>query len=977
MGSRKGRGHKSSISEGGGKRRSSAPADDAGRRVSKSDAAQDGGRVRDDVAPLSKPTSAPPDAPPLPQPEDIPAGSNPFPPPPPASSSTEQPKDAAAISSQDLAPLASPPEQPGDVAVVSNEVPPSVVPSSEQPHDDAVAANRGPPPPVVSPPQQPEDVAAVSNLVSPQAMPAAQQPADVSAISTHSRPLDATSPKSCEGDLAVPGPDFLPALPVPPVPVASLAKKESGRSCEPDLSSSDIGDRALCPYARTLDRDPVRFPPKIATVHCNCVESLCGDVGDFRGHDVKEKLLVNYPAQRRNSSVEVTTACICVATTRTLARALALAWPEEEEDHRAQRAAMSTQEPPKDRSKGSRKGRGHKSSISEGGGKRRSSAPADDAGLSVSKSDAAQDGRRVRDDVAHLSKPTSAPPDAPPLPQPEDVPAGSNAFPPPPPASSSTERPKDVAAVSVQDLAPLASPPEQPSDVTVVSNEVPPPAVPSFEQPHDDAMAANQGPPPQVVSPPQQPEDVAAVSNLVSPQAMPAAQQPADVSAISVHSRPLDATSAKSCEGEPAVPGPNFLPALPVPPVPELTPPPQGFAKWPHWLDAKTAAALTGFVLIAAAVLTTVLHAGQIKGGGSWLCMTLDCAAHRNLLDAVLNDSVDPCQDFDAFVCPRHQTPSATAYGVDVSTSTLSSMRRHWLDGFEKLLEDGKEFLAVGNKAAAMYASCLTHKPANKDAVEQFMVMLKLRSIDQQQQVASVFGVLVDVAYNWQAPLWFRVAVLPRNAYHPSRRVLITRNPLIAEWQAALEGLNGRDEYRKRWSQTEGVHASDSVILRSYETRRAIFRMLLSKSASTTDALRRFALGDASNHASFTSDMPQLLNQHIRSNENFSKQDLMIFEEAHLLEVINAAFARFENSELMQHVLWLFRDVYGPISDPSMLLSHGHDPDANKALHRYCSSQVEASYHLLVNALFAFSRLTPLERQSIIELIKGIHQRAI
>ncbi|KAK8779115.1 hypothetical protein V5799_019540, partial [Amblyomma americanum] len=94
---------------------------------------------------------------------------------------------------------------------------------------------------------------------------------------------------------------------------ATLAKKESGTTCEPDLSSSEIGDRALCPYTRTLDRDPDRFPPEIATVHCNCVESLCGDVGDFRCHEVKEKLLVNYPAQRRNSSVEVTTACICVA----------------------------------------------------------------------------------------------------------------------------------------------------------------------------------------------------------------------------------------------------------------------------------------------------------------------------------------------------------------------------------------------------------------------------------------------------------------------------------------------------------------------------------------------------------------------------------------------------------------------------------------------------------------------------------------
>ncbi|KAH6922647.1 hypothetical protein HPB50_017456 [Hyalomma asiaticum] len=87
-----------------------------------------------------------------------------------------------------------------------------------------------------------------------------------------------------------------------------------GDNCDPRPTSSRIEDRALCPYAEIIDKDLARLPREIPTVRCNCPDSLCGNVGDFRCHEVTEKYLVYYPAQRRNLSIEVTTACICVAS---------------------------------------------------------------------------------------------------------------------------------------------------------------------------------------------------------------------------------------------------------------------------------------------------------------------------------------------------------------------------------------------------------------------------------------------------------------------------------------------------------------------------------------------------------------------------------------------------------------------------------------------------------------------------------------
>ncbi|XP_077486587.1 neprilysin-2-like [Amblyomma americanum] len=346
------------------------------------------------------------------------------------------------------------------------------------------------------------------------------------------------------------------------------------------------------------------------------------------------------------------------------------------------------------------------------------------------------------------------------------------------------------------------------------------------------------------------------------------------------------------------------------------------------------------------------------------------------LFQSVLDKKVDPCEDFGAFVCPHQEQYAKDPSAVDAATSTLPSMHQRWLDGLQKLIEDGAKLLGAGSKAAAMYNGCMTQDRSTNDSVTHFMEMLGLRWLEPREPETSAFGLLLDIAYNWQAPLWFRVAVLPPTTFHPVLRVLISRNPMMAEWQAQLQAINGTEEYRKRWSETKDVRANDSVISRHLKTRMNIFRMFLNTDLYGTRVPRHFSLADASNHANFASNMTLLLNQHIKSNQNFSRQDMIIFEEARLLEASNAAFARYDNSELLQHICWLFRDVYGPIADPSRAPSHSVGPNTKTRL-RYCSFVVEASYQLLVNALFAVSRLTPDERESIDGLLRSVQQAAV
>lgn len=93
----------------------------------------------------------------------------------------------------------------------------------------------------------------------------------------------------------------------------------SAENCDPDAKSDNIGDRATCTFTRHVDVDSTRIPPEIAVVKCNCRDSLCSKLGDFRCQEVTETYKVAYVNETssvvRRQRMEVTVACVC-ATNR-------------------------------------------------------------------------------------------------------------------------------------------------------------------------------------------------------------------------------------------------------------------------------------------------------------------------------------------------------------------------------------------------------------------------------------------------------------------------------------------------------------------------------------------------------------------------------------------------------------------------------------------------------------------------------------
>ncbi|KAL1470130.1 hypothetical protein MTO96_040632 [Rhipicephalus appendiculatus] len=92
-------------------------------------------------------------------------------------------------------------------------------------------------------------------------------------------------------------------------------------------------------------------------------------------------------------------------------------------------------------------------------------------------------------------------------------------------------------------------------------------------------------------------------------------------------------------------------------------------------------------------ILSLLLPSTRPQGDVSRWCETSDCRDYAALLTHDLNRSVDPCDDFDAYVCSTWK-PDDRFPGVFLTS--LDDLSIAWLDGLPELLEKGAKAGVAG-----------------------------------------------------------------------------------------------------------------------------------------------------------------------------------------------------------------------------------------------------------------------------------------
>ncbi|KAK8783169.1 hypothetical protein V5799_015489, partial [Amblyomma americanum] len=348
-------------------------------------------------------------------------------------------------------------------------------------------------------------------------------------------------------------------------------------------------------------------------------------------------------------------------------------------------------------------------------------------------------------------------------------------------------------------------------------------------------------------------------------------------------------------------------------------------------------------------------------------CDSEDCLSHVDMLTANLDGNIDPCEDFSAYVCSAW-TPTAE-FREHVKTPIDGMLYARFV-GFSKMLAEGTKKLPVGDKALAMYESCMssnTTKVTNLDNFRRLMKAIGLSWPEQPAANVSALGTLLAMAYKWQMPLWMSVTVPVtrdtekwRLQIKPGHYINILRNQYenvrsgggyTAYWQGYYNAFRSNSTHRLDEPSIEAVADTEGAILGNLKSSFASLKKI--------PAVMPFSsIGNYTAPLSANAWLEQL-NLHLELTPPVLPDHQVITSDTGFLTTIGALFANYTNQTILSHLSWSFVQLYAPISSPNLQVVRFGDP-WKAQLYRpvICAHHVEETFKLLVFAVEFVSRLT-------------------
>ncbi|KAK8779954.1 hypothetical protein V5799_018705 [Amblyomma americanum] len=368
-------------------------------------------------------------------------------------------------------------------------------------------------------------------------------------------------------------------------------------------------------------------------------------------------------------------------------------------------------------------------------------------------------------------------------------------------------------------------------------------------------------------------------------------------------------------------------------------------------------------------VLVPRLHGNYYK-----LCSTADCHRHAALLTARINWTLDPCEDYEAFVCSAWD-PSKNHR--DVASSALDDLRFTWYDRFSDTLVKGSLKFSAGRKPLAMYEMCRNNYPYNQSQValiHSTLHQIGLSWPGLPHDLQPPLGLLVALSYQWQWPIWITVNMLQPT---PSgrRRLLIRKSqslPIMWNHHRSISR-----HYFDYWNQFLVLLYPNSATRPSVDEKvvneiRAmesdVITTLLSAAKSSAPRPASFSFNEIGDHVVNVSatEWADSFQYGVLLRPNLTMEDKILSNDASFLEAVATLIAKYGKQKLNRHVSWLIVQYFGICTDYSLLVSYtGSKERAAWYLPVYCAFHVESSFKVLISTLAYVARFSARDRDTI------------
>ncbi|XP_075552450.1 neprilysin-like [Dermacentor variabilis] len=380
------------------------------------------------------------------------------------------------------------------------------------------------------------------------------------------------------------------------------------------------------------------------------------------------------------------------------------------------------------------------------------------------------------------------------------------------------------------------------------------------------------------------------------------------------------------------------------------------------------AAAVIVTVMVAVVGLAILSHEHTKR---EIYCETEGCLFHARLLTKNLNKTIDPCEDFSAYVCSAWSRSGD--YREQVKTPIDDILYNRFV-GFSKMLAAGTEKLPAGLKAVAMHTSCMDSYSRGNTRFENFRRLMKAMSLswpEQPGENVNALGVMLSLSYKWQITIWIMVS--GKEAYWrlgigPAKYI-----PLLKNHYASVRSSGGYPQYWNGYYHALRTSASQPLdkpaIERIADAEGDILGRLLRPLAATEKHPAVVPIASMGNVTASLSPSTWLeqLNLHLDLGPKVAADDRVLVSDTAFLAAFGDLFARYSHQQLLSHLSWLFVQTYAPILDQKLHLARfGDSEKANLYKPIFCAFHVESTFKMLVFALNYVSGFTKSDKKKVI-----------
>ncbi|KAH6928509.1 hypothetical protein HPB50_016846 [Hyalomma asiaticum] len=356
------------------------------------------------------------------------------------------------------------------------------------------------------------------------------------------------------------------------------------------------------------------------------------------------------------------------------------------------------------------------------------------------------------------------------------------------------------------------------------------------------------------------------------------------------------------------------------------------------------------------------------------LCNTEDCSSHARLLNLALHTKLDPCDDFEAFVCSAWHISEKHR---DQAGSVMDDLRMTWYDHFEDTLSKGTSKFRAGRKPLAMYNTCRHNFPSDTSQIaliRQFLDHNGFRWPEPPEKLQQPLDLLVTLSYKWESPYWITVNLLEPSAngkrrieVAPGLYLPILRNQYrrVAEaydqyWQMFLELMYPDPAKRPAINITavNEIRAMEEDVLGS----------LHAAAVSPRKRPAAFPFIEIGAHVPNTSgvDWSEAFQAGMSLQPRLAVNDDLVATDVGFLSAVAKLLAKYSLLKLNEHITWLIVQHYAPLADYAFLVGYyGSNGKAAAHMSAYCAQKVETVYKVLLLALGFLTRLTARDRRVI------------